>query len=485
MSCRSGRVGVYAYAMPSEISEVQSEILREQIVPAFVAMLDDAPPLGDPAELEQLAATLLIALEQPEIPAGVASAVIEAIDARRDANAAGVLAAIAVLAAEPLAGQARASARRLAGEGVVSRAAAGVGTLAVQEAVRIESAGAELLVVLLARPGAREVQAAILGIEHQDTGGALVDCGLTPPAPVSEARELLDGVDGAAAPRPIAADELAARVLAAARRTVEAEGALGHKAGPVLSIISRALTGDPAGLPRPLVLAPWEDDDAELIVDAAEDEGSFHRVMDKLLDEFEQHARATHPPGGVVWQHGDFVASSMLQWKGGYDDGRLGRWTQADLAEYLLDYFPRKVSVEEETLNAVPECVRAFLGFLDARGSLSGEPLEQLEQACEELCDEFHERVGDSSQWGLAKSMVMKMQAEGIDPSAPGALAAWMTDFNARPREQRDAIIGPAADRMVDAARLRPTSGSHAPKQEQHAQHRKAQRAARKRNRRR
>jgi hypothetical protein len=58
-----------------------------------------------------------------------------------------------------------------------------------------------------------------------------------------------------------------------------------------------------------------------------------------------------------------------------------------------------------------------------------------------------------------------------------------MTDFNARPREQRDAIIGPAADRMVDAAESRPTSGSHASKYR--VEHRKAQRAARKRNRRR
>jgi hypothetical protein len=483
VSCRSGRVDAYAYAMPSEISEVQSEILHDEIVPAFVAMLDDAPPLEDPAELEQLAATLLIPLEQPEIPAEVASAVLEAIDARRDANAAGVLAALAVLAAEPLAGQAHVSAKRLAGEGILSRAAGGVGTLAVQEAVRIESAGAELLVALLARPGARDVQAAILGIEHKDAGGALVDCGLTPPAPLAEARELLDGVDGAPAPQPIGAEELAERVLAAARRAVEAEIALGPGAGPVLPIISRALTGDPTGLPRPEVLAPWEDDDPELIVDAAEDEEGFHRVMDKLLAELEQHAKATLPPGGVVWQHGDFIASSMLQWKGGYDDGRLGRWTQADLAEYLLDYFPRKVSVEEETLSAVPECVRAFLGFLDARGSLSGESLEQLEQACEELCDEFHQRARDSSQWGLAKSMVRKMQAEGIDPSAPGALDAWMTDFNARPREQRDAIIGPAADRMTQAAGLRPATGSDAPKQR--AERRKAQRAARKRNRRR
>ena len=39
--------------MRSEVSEVRSEVLHEQIVPAFVAMLDDASPLDDPAELEQ------------------------------------------------------------------------------------------------------------------------------------------------------------------------------------------------------------------------------------------------------------------------------------------------------------------------------------------------------------------------------------------------------------------------------------------------
>ena len=470
--------------MPSsEISEVQSDILREQIVPEFLALLEDAPTLEDPAELENLAATLLIPLAQPELPAEVGSAVVEALQTRRDANAAGVLAAFAVLAPEALAGQAHAAAQRLAGEGIVSPAAAGVGTLAVQEAVRIDSANAELLVVLLARPGERELQAAILGIEHHETGGALVDCGLAPPAPVSEARELLEGVDGAAAPRRIAADELAGRVLAAAQRAIDAEIALGPGAGPALPIISRALTGDPAGLPRPLVLAPWEHDDDELTVDAAEDENGFHRMMEMLLDELEQHAKATYPPDSVVWRHGDFVASSMLQWKGGYDDGRLGRWTQADLAEYMLDYFPRKLSVEEETLHAVPECVRAFLGFLDARGSLSGEPLEQLERACEELSDEFLECARDSSHWGLAKSMVMRMQAERIDPSAAGALDAWMTDFNARPREERDAIIGPAADRMARAAGLPSDTGARAPKQHK-AQRRKAQRAARKRNRR-
>lgn len=469
--------------MSSQIRETPSEILSDQLAAELMALLDDAPSLEDPAECEQLAASLLIVLEQPEIPAEVLSAVLEAIQARGDVNAAGVLAALGVLAAEPLAGQARAGVERLAGEGIVSPAAGGVGTLAVARAVRIESAGAELLVALLERPGAREVQAAILGIEHQETAGALVDCGLTPPAPLAQARELLDGVDGATAPQPIRADELTARVLAAAKRAVQAETALGPQAGPALRIISRALTGDPAGLPRPEVLAPWEGDDSELIVDAVEDEQGFHDVMDNLLAELEQHAKATYPPESVVWQHGDFVASTMLQWKGGYQDGRLGRWTRADLAEYLLDYFPRKVSVEEETLHTVPECVRAFLQFLDARGSLSGEPLKQLEQGCEELSAEFQNRARDNSHWGLAKSMVMTMQTEGIDPAAPGALDAWMTDFNARPPEQRDAIIGPATDRMTQAAGASVDRSRRAPKQR--AEHRKAQRAARKRNRRR
>jgi hypothetical protein len=372
---------------------------------------------------------------------------------------------------------------RLTDAGIASPAASALGTLAVKDAVRIEGQGAELLIALLARPGAPEVQAALLGIEHHDTVGALVQCVLTPPAPLADARELLDGVDGGSPPQPIAQGELAARAGAAARRAVEQEIALGHEAGPALAILSRALTGDPAGLPRPQVLAPWEDDDPELTVNAGDDEDGFHHVMEMLLDELEQHAKATQAPGGVVWQHGDFVASTMLQYKGGYADGRLGRWTRADLAEYLLDYFPRKVSVDHDALDAVPDCVRAFLVFLDERGSLSGEQLEQLEHALKELRDEFHARTRDSSRWGLAKSMVMQMHAEGVDPSAPGALDAWMADFNARPREQRDGITGPAVDRMTDHARLRPTTGPNAPKQR--PQRRKAQRTARKRNRRR
>jgi hypothetical protein len=470
--------------MPPQVSKPQLSLVQEQLIAAFMALLDDAAPLEDPAELEQLAGTALVGLEQPGLPAHVVCAVLEAIEARRDPAAAGMLAALAVLAVEPLATRARAGGERLAAQCIASPAAAGLGTLAVVEAVRVEGGGVELLVATLRRPGTDAVQAAILGVEHERSGGALVLCGLAPAAPFKHARDLLDGVGCASAPEPVTADELAARALAAARRSIEQEIALGHESGPAWPIVSRALTGDPAGLPRPAVEAPGQDDDTELVVDAVEDEAGFQRVMELLLDELEAHARATYPPGDVVWQHGDFVASTMLQWKGDYGDGRLGRWTREDLAEYLLDYFPRKVTVYEETLDAVPDCVRAFLGFLEARGSLSGDPLEQLEHALGEFSDEFHERAGAPSHWGLAKSMTMQMIAEGVDPAEPGALETWMADFNARPRPVREALLAPAAHRMMDGAGRRPPTKSHT-SQQQRAGQRKAQRSARKRNRRR
>ena len=470
--------------MPSNVTEAQSEILQRRIVPRFLEMLDDESSLSHPAQLEQLAATLLIPLEQPEIPKDVGAAVLRAIEARRDATSTGVLAALGALAAQPLADRAREGLRRLAEEGVALASTSAIGTLTVGEAIRIEhvSGDAEVLAALLARDDCNEVQAAIFGIEHRETGGALVECVLAPPAPADEARDLIDAMDGAAPSQPIEPQELTIRVIAAAQRSIKAGFALSADAGPALPIISRALTGDPHGIPRPEMMAPWEQDDPELVVDAAEDEQEFQRLMELLLDALEQYVRANIPPESAVWQHGDFIATTMLQWKGGYDDGRLGRWTSADLAEYLLDYFPRKVTVDAETLDAVPECVKAFLAFMHARGSLSGEPLEVLEQALDVLGEEFNTQAQDSSRWGLAKSMFMRMQTKGVDPSQPSAIDAWMDDFNSRPLEERDAIIGPAADRTAQAAGIRLPTGRQAPKPT--AQRRKAQKAARKRNRR-
>ncbi|HEU0316007.1 MAG TPA: hypothetical protein VFR49_01690 [Solirubrobacteraceae bacterium] len=464
------------------LSGAEQVVLEEELVPAFREMLDMGAPRTDPAELERLAATLLVPLELPGMPPAVAEAFVGEIERRGDEDAAGVLAALAVLASGETAVAARASLERLAGGGVTSSLTPRLGTATVREATRIAADGAELLVLVLGRPGTRRLQVAMLGIELEETAGALVECVLTPPLPAREARSMLaEALAGGGTPEPIGIEALAARVAAAAQRAKDLGVALGPEAALAMPVLGRALTGDPAGLPRPETVPPWEDDDPELIVDAAEDESGFHELIDRLLNELEEWARASCPPEGPMWRSGDFVASAMLEWKGGYGDGRLGRWTGEDLAEFLLDYFPRKVSVHEETVEDVVDCVISFLAFLDQRESLSGEPLEVLEEACDELRAEFLTAQADPGSWGLAKSMFMQMHAEGVDPEDPAAIEGWMADFNERPRAERDAVIGGAADRMLAEAgppdRKRPKKSAQ--------QQRKSQRAARKRNRRR
>jgi hypothetical protein len=324
--------------------------------------LDDAPDALDPASLERFAGIAIVALEAPGLPTEAGFAIIDGLAARGDGHAASVLAALSVLASKPHRDRAATCVRALESAGVVSAGANQVGLLTIDSAMRVQDDGAELIAVLLARPESTDLQPVLCGIEHQESGGALLTCRLGPPEPVGDARKVLSGAGDPSTPEPIDGEEVRRRVVTALQRTVELDAPLDSESAIALPVLSLVLTGDPAGLPRPPVGAGLElEDDAQLIVDAAEDEAGFHEVIEMLRDELEQHARANHPPGGPMWQHGDFIASAMLQWKGDYDDGHLGRWTRADVASFLLDYFPRKVSVQEETIAVVPDCILGFL----------------------------------------------------------------------------------------------------------------------------
>ena len=120
--------------------------------------------------------------------------------------------------------------------------------------------------------------------------------------------------------------------------------------------------------------------------------------------------------------------------------------------------------------------------------SLAGDPLEELLAEVECLSDEAAEAALDPSNWGLAKSLLSQMEAEGVDPAAEGALDAWMEDCNSRPRKQRDRIVGPALERTAPMPLpatpppARPTRASGPRKAERRGK-RKQARAARKRNR--
>jgi hypothetical protein len=356
----------------------------EHLVADLVGLLDDATEIDDPADLELLAGTLLLPISMPEVPEPARRVVVDAVQARADPIAAATLAALAVLAPSPLAAYAHEAAIRLAARGVTHPSAARIGTLSVDSAAAGADEDTEMIVAVLARPGSRDRQVLVLGIDMATD--ALIECMLTPPLPRREAERLLrKPTDDPDAPplAPVTTEELTTRVIATAGRARDLGIALGSDAAPVLPIIARALTGAADGVAWPETLAPWEEDDDELsIFDDALDPDE---LIEQLCGEFEEHTRERCPPDSAVRRHAGAVGGEMLRWRAATGDGHLGRWEVEDLATFLIEHVSSSSGLDDDARTAAPDCALAMIRFLADRGSLSGDPLPDLEHTCEML----------------------------------------------------------------------------------------------------
>ena len=361
----------------------RSEPPPEHLVAELVGLLDSAGEVDDPADLELLAGTLLLPISIPEVPEVARRVVVDAIAARADPIAAATLTALAAFAPWPLAARAREAAGQLVERGITHPAAAQIGTLSVESAAVTTDEGAEMIIAVLARPGRRDRQVVALGIDVATD--SLVECMLTPPLSRREAKRLLrEPVEdpAAAPPRPLAPDELAARVIAAAACAWDLDIALGSEAAPVLPIIERALTGGVGAVRWPETLAPWEDDDDELSTFG--DELDADALIERLSGEFEVRVREQWPPASAVLRHAAAVGGEMLRWRAAIGDGHLGRWEAEDLATFVIAHVPSS-GLGNEAQRAAPDCALALLEFLADRGSLSGDPFPDLEHAIEML----------------------------------------------------------------------------------------------------
>jgi hypothetical protein len=385
----------------------RSELPPEHLVTELVGLLDEACEVDDPADLELVAGTLLVPISIPEVPEAARRVVVDAIGARGDPIAAATLAALAVIAPEPMAAHAHEAAGQLLCRGVTHPSVARIGTLSVESAAVGVDEGVEMIIAVLARPGSRDRQVLVLGIDLLTD--ALIECMLTPPLPRGEAERLLRKPTedrGAPSLAPLSTDELGARVIAAAACARDLGVALGSDAAPVLPIVARALTGAAGAVPWPETLAPWEDDDELSIFD---DELDAAAVIDRLCAEFEEDVRERWPPGSSVRRYAGQIGGEMLRWRAATGDGRIGRWEAEDLATFLLAHVARG-GVGNDAQNAAPDCALALIRFLADRGSLSGDPLPELEEACEMLRAQASakRRPGDSTGRRRAKQKAQR-----------------------------------------------------------------------------
>jgi hypothetical protein len=217
-----------------------------ELLAVFVRVGLDGRAPRTAAELELLALDGIGPFGHPGLPDEVLALLPEALAARKDELAAGILAALAELAPARLATLAAEERDRLARDGIESALAEAVGTLQARECYRftLGDGEAEILGALLQRAGERKVQADGVILEHEVCGGVVVDGILgEPDKPASALRLLAEPEPGAVADL-IDAGELADALGGALAHMVDHHLELPVDVLPPLLALRRALGRD-------------------------------------------------------------------------------------------------------------------------------------------------------------------------------------------------------------------------------------------------
>lgn len=150
----------------------------------------------------------------------------------------------------------------------------------------------------------------------------------------------------------------------------------------------------------------------------------------------------------------------LIHYKWSFLDGRLTHWTRNDLAEIYVEIYPAKVMVEEEELGDVMAEARAFLTFLAETDLLDvdSEPIDVLLGHLDLVEPHFRRNMADPSLFSFGKRLWTTATAEGVRLDDPEAVEAFMADFNARPRSEREEVLG-----RGPAVLLRPKTGRVTP----------------------
>lgn len=78
-----------------------------------------------------------------------------------------------------------------------------------------------------------------------------------------------------------------------------------------------------------------------------------------------------------------------------------------------------------------------------ARKGLSDADINETIATIDGVGAEFCDKMGDSDAFGPGKRIALAMQRDGVELEDAAAVLRWIDDFNRRPIEDRDDVLGP------------------------------------------
>lgn len=449
---------------PVAITRAQRAAFRESIAPTLLEGVRELVSLKDLGERELESADLLPAalVEERDLLG-------EALDVVAEApRGAEVLAALAIAAPTPVSVGARVRLEE------VDELPAAPGPLSVEEAWEMVAGDDPVyaLFLLCGRERAKGSQLFSFTIETLASGGAVKDAWATGLDEGAAMAKRLTGKlpEEEVVVRLLAPAEAQARIVAAAEQGART-GLMPTEDGlHVLSAWLRA-SGHP---------------DADAIVQALElgetsiqelDDEAVAAAIEELAEEAEAWATAS---GAAPEDAGSlrFVAGLMGDFIANHLGLGLTDWGEGDLDEFLLDWVPRKVSLSGEEATRLPGEVRDVFRFLAESDRLDRDVSAALGAKAMAHSETFVAAMADPALRGPARAVLDAMAADGVELGDEEAMQAWIESFNALSTEERDEILGPLSLPGATPPTT-PRAGKPKPKS------RKAQKQARKKNRRR
>lgn len=319
-----------------------------------------------------------------------------------------------------------------------------VGELTVDEFFRIDSEGDEdACVVLLTRPKQKRSQLLLFSRDRRLPHLPLRLGSLTEPLSPRQIDRLFADLRGdREIPVPAAVDECPAWFVEGARASAELMLGPTAEGGGIAVQLLRQF-GEPELADRIALLFPLELDYEE-----AGDELD-EALYDSLIDEANEVADDFARWLGEIGLDDDEISLARqdvelaLEFRASYlGTGARGIWTDEELDAFLLSFVPRKVMTSEDDRARMPASLVRMFSFLGERGEVIPPAAEKLAHRAAALSETFAQRASDPTRRGPSGALIAAMVAEGVDLADRDAMEAWMAEFNARPLEDRDAILG-------------------------------------------
>ena len=151
-----------------------------------------------------------------------------------------------------------------------------------------------------------------------------------------------------------------------------------------------------------------------------------------LLDDFAAaHGESLGLDPGVV----EVLADTFVDFGDAYvSQGVLG-WSPGEVEVFMLDWVHRKVLLDAEAMEALPDVLAAWVAFALRRRGLSEEAVAPVVEAVEGLRDEYVEAAGDAG--GPAAQVMSRLLAAGVDLDDRVAVADAVSAYNAEQLARR------------------------------------------------